>query len=92
MRESSSTDESCLFPVELSLVRDTVDSKVTPSSNGEGSADFPNLELTLGAKKKMPEEEVLPLPSSNSGDDMAGSLSVSLASHPSEKEPKALET
>ena len=84
---SSSTDVSCLFPVELGLVRDTVDNKVIPASDGEGPADIPNLELALGAKKKMPEE-ALPLPSLNSGDDMAGSLSLSLAFDSLDKEPK----
>jgi len=86
MPGSSSTDVSCLFPVELGSVRDTVDYKVISASDGEGPVDIPNLELALGAKKKMPGEEALPPPSSNSGDDMAGSLSLSLAFHSSEEE------
>lgn len=81
---SSSTTESILFPLDLGPVRDTMRKK---SSDGEDPADIPNLELVLGAKKRSPEEEILPLLPANAEDDMAASLSLSLAFHPSEKGP-----
>lgn len=79
-----SIEESCLFSVKLGPVSDTLHKEVIQYSDGEGPADTPDLELALGAKKK----EMPPPASPNARDDMAASLSLSLAFHPTENEPK----
>ncbi|XP_020248455.1 uncharacterized protein LOC109825918 isoform X2 [Asparagus officinalis] len=83
---SLNADEICLLPIEPDPRRDIMHNVVT---DGECSADIPNLELALGAKKKLPEEEILPLLSSNTGDDVEGLLFLSLALHSPEKGPKS---
>lgn len=87
MEESSRAHESSLFSLKLDPLSDMTHNKVTRPSYGEGPTDIPNLELALGAKKKLPEEEFLSSPSPNSMEDISASLSLSLSFHSSVKKP-----